>query len=89
MQLTIHDLSRIEDAFVQVLAAIHHGRVRYPSDENQGKDESGSSQENPPSARLRESLRLTAVKNGTKKYLRRISRALLPPAATIKSWIKL
>ena len=35
-ELTMHDLSRIEDAFVRVLAAIHHGRVRYPTDEEQG-----------------------------------------------------
>ncbi|MEE8142139.1 MAG: HDIG domain-containing metalloprotein, partial [Planctomycetota bacterium] len=34
-ELTMHDLSRIEDAFVRVLAAIHHGRIRYPGEEKQ------------------------------------------------------
>ncbi|MGE4619028.1 MAG: HDIG domain-containing metalloprotein [Planctomycetota bacterium] len=32
-ELTMSDLHRIEDAFVRVLTAIHHGRVKYPADE--------------------------------------------------------
>ncbi|MEE2890029.1 MAG: HDIG domain-containing metalloprotein [Planctomycetota bacterium] len=31
-ELTMSDLHRIEDAFVRVLTAIHHGRVKYPTD---------------------------------------------------------
>jgi len=31
-ELTMRDLSRIEDAFVRVLAAIHHVRIRYPDE---------------------------------------------------------
>ncbi|MHC4934754.1 MAG: HD family phosphohydrolase [Planctomycetota bacterium] len=29
-ELTMRDLARIEDAFVRVLGAIHHGRIKYP-----------------------------------------------------------
>lgn len=32
-ELTMSDLHRIEDAFVRVLSAIHHGRVKYPGEE--------------------------------------------------------
>lgn len=32
-ELTMRDLGKIEDAFVRVLAAIHHGRIRYPDEE--------------------------------------------------------
>lgn len=31
-ELTMSDLHRIEDAFVRVLTAIHHGRVKYPTE---------------------------------------------------------
>ncbi|HIN79881.1 MAG TPA: HDIG domain-containing protein [Planctomycetes bacterium] len=31
--LTMRDLHSIEDAFVRVLSAIHHGRIRYPGEE--------------------------------------------------------
>ena len=30
--LTMNDLSRIEDAFVRVLTSIHHQRIRYQKD---------------------------------------------------------
>ena len=33
-ELTMSDLHRIEDAFVRVLSAIHHGRVKYPTDDD-------------------------------------------------------
>ncbi len=36
-ELTMRDLAKIEDAFVRVLAAIHHGRIRYPEEEEAGK----------------------------------------------------
>ncbi len=38
--LTLRDLSRIEDAFVRVLASIHHGRIKYPQQAE--KETSGS-----------------------------------------------
>ncbi|MEM7166743.1 MAG: rRNA maturation RNase YbeY, partial [Planctomycetota bacterium] len=37
-ELTMRDLKGIEDAFVRVLASIHHGRIRYPGDETNGDD---------------------------------------------------
>lgn len=36
--LTLKDLSDIKDAFVQVLTALHHARVKYPDDEKPGDD---------------------------------------------------
>ncbi|MGE3163525.1 MAG: HD family phosphohydrolase [Planctomycetota bacterium] len=33
-ELTVRDLKGIEDAFVRVLAAIQHGRIRYPTDDD-------------------------------------------------------
>ena len=46
-ELTMSDLHGIEDAFVRVLSAIHHGRVKYPGDsENRSassKTENGDS----------------------------------------------
>ncbi len=43
-ELTMSDLHRIEDAFVRVLSAIHHGRVKYPGDEENTTDsDEGSS----------------------------------------------
>lgn len=38
--LTMSDLHGIEDAFVRVLSAIHHGRVKYPGDA-EGQQEAG------------------------------------------------
>lgn len=37
-ELTMRDLKGIEDAFVRVLAAIHHGRIKYPSDDPKSKN---------------------------------------------------
>ena len=36
-ELTMRDLGKIEDAFVRVLAAIHHGRIKYPEEEGGAK----------------------------------------------------
>ncbi|HIC21981.1 MAG TPA: hypothetical protein EYO84_01030 [Planctomycetes bacterium] len=43
-ELTMSDLHRIEDAFVRVLNAIHHGRVKYPTevDDSSGDSEGDS-----------------------------------------------
>jgi putative nucleotidyltransferase with HDIG domain len=46
-ELTMSDLHRIEDAFVRVLTAIHHGRVKYPTDV---EATSGDSQDDSDSA---------------------------------------
>jgi hypothetical protein len=49
-ELTMSDLHRIEDAFVRVLSAIHHGRVKYPTDdETPGVSTEGSSGSKPDS----------------------------------------
>lgn len=45
-ELTVRDLKGIEDAFVRVMAAIQHGRIRYPSDDEQGG--AGSAVPRPP-----------------------------------------
>ena len=37
-ELTMSDLHRIEDAFVRVLTAIHHGRVKYPTEVGNGSN---------------------------------------------------
>ncbi|MEE2883806.1 MAG: HDIG domain-containing metalloprotein [Planctomycetota bacterium] len=43
-ELTMSDLHRIEDAFVRVLTAIHHGRVKYPTDvENESNNAAANS----------------------------------------------
>ena len=43
-ELTMSDLHRIEDAFVRVLTAIHHGRVKYPTDvENDSNNSTANS----------------------------------------------
>lgn len=47
-ELTMRDLHAIEDAFVRVLVSIHHGRIKYPSQEEtldlkSGRGESKSS----------------------------------------------
>ena len=39
--LTMSDLHGIEDAFVRVLSAIHHGRVKYPGDAVAQQQDSG------------------------------------------------
>ena len=41
--LTMSDLHGIEDAFVRVLSAIHHGRVKYPGDAVAQQQDSGES----------------------------------------------
>jgi putative nucleotidyltransferase with HDIG domain len=57
-ELTMSDLHRIEDAFVRVLTAIHHGRVKYPTevdetssnskgDSNAASDSSSDSSQDP------------------------------------------
>ena len=40
-ELTMSDLHGIEDAFVRVLSAIHHGRVKYPGDTDANSDTTG------------------------------------------------
>ncbi len=45
-ELTMRDLGKIEDAFVRVLAAIHHGRIKYPDEDGGTKVPSPS----PPSS---------------------------------------
>lgn len=51
-ELTMSDLHRIEEAFIRVLTAIHHGRVKYPTDvENESNNaaaDSGSSTTSSP-----------------------------------------
>ena len=51
-ELTMRDLGKIEDAFVRVLAAIHHGRIKYPEEEgaklSTPPSEPSSSKETPP-----------------------------------------
>lgn len=42
-ELTMRDLGRIEDAFVRVLAAIYHGRIRYPDEDGGHRKGSGKS----------------------------------------------
>jgi putative nucleotidyltransferase with HDIG domain len=49
-ELTMHDLSRIEDAFVRVLASIHHGRIRYPDDDKPRPEKSDPDEESEPRA---------------------------------------
>ena len=39
--LTLNELHRVEEAITKSLATIHHGRIKYPTDKPEGREESG------------------------------------------------
>lgn len=68
-ELTMRDLKGIEDAFVRVLASIHHGRIRYPGDEQPGGDKKGDSSkaEDEPAAKSDAPANASATSKGEAK----------------------